>query len=254
MPPDSTNECPNTRSAVERGDADAQCFLDGPSHALALVIPRRGYSKKCSATFYDDSTIKASFSWGGESYYAPMSVLAFYQHVIERLDQPRLDGVCDVLRDHLKSNGVLLDGTLDHGDETAPDDADADDEEPTDDSAVRRSAEQGAAGAQYCLGLMYRMGEDVRQDYVEAAGWYRRAAEQGSAGAQHALGSAYANGEGLPQDYVLAYMWLNLAAAQITEHREGFVTSRDAVAAKLTPDQLAEAQRMAREWKPTPEQ
>jgi hypothetical protein len=55
------------------------------------------------------------------------------------------------------------------------------------------------------------------------------------------------------QDYVLAHMWFNLAASRAPEaelHQEA-VISRDKVAAKMTPDQIAEAQKMAREWKPT---
>ena len=62
-----------------------------------------------------------------------------------------------------------------------------------------------------------------------------------------------ASGLGLPQDFVQAYMWSNLAAMRETnaEERERAVKNRDLIASSLTPDQLAEAQRMAREWKPT---
>jgi hypothetical protein len=54
---------------------------------------------------------------------------------------------------------------------------------------------------------------------------------------------------GVPQDYVQAHMWLNLAAAHDDEVKLATV-ARDELAAKMTPDQIAEAQRMAREWKP----
>jgi len=49
-------------------------------------------------------------------------------------------------------------------------------------------------------------------------------------------------------------MWLNLAASRAvdTEIRDGAIKARDLVAAKMTPDQIAEAQRMAREWVPKP--
>ena len=63
----------------------------------------------------------------------------------------------------------------------------------------------------------------------------------------------YANGEGVPQDYVLAYMWLNLAAAQGgVSWPEGYAPSyrRDVVAKSMTREQIAEAQKLAREWKP----
>jgi uncharacterized protein len=59
----------------------------------------------------------------------------------------------------------------------------------------------------------------------------------------------YANGRGVPQDYIIAHMWLNLAAASGDKNA---VTNRDRVAALMTPTQVAEAQKLAREWKPTP--
>ncbi len=49
-------------------------------------------------------------------------------------------------------------------------------------------AEQGNAGAQFNLGVMYYKGRGVPQDYAEAVKWYRKAAEQGNAGAQFNLG------------------------------------------------------------------
>ncbi len=84
--------------------------------------------------------------------------------------------------------------------------------------------------------------------------WYRKAAEQGVAAAQLNLGVRYDNGQGVPQDYVQAHVWFNLAAARFlaseTENRETAVRNRDRVAAKMTVAQIAEAQRLAREWKP----
>ncbi len=87
----------------------------------------------------------------------------------------------------------------------------------------------------------------MTQDYAEAAKWFRKAAEQGSPPAQAGLGIMYNDGLGVPQDYVQAYMWLNLAAA-----RGGgdYAKVRDIVAERMTPAQIAEAQRLAREWKP----
>ena len=111
----------------------------------------------------------------------------------------------------------------------------------------RRAAEQGDIGAQYDLGLMYAKGHGVPHDYVEAAKWYRKAAEQGHTGAQHDLGVLYFNGEGVPQDFVQAHMWLNLAAAQGDQKSQQVI---DKVAKEMTSSQIAEAQRLAREWKP----
>ena len=66
---------------------------------------------------------------------------------------------------------------------------------------------------------------------------------------QGSLGIMYASGEGVPQDYVQAHMWFNLAASRLTgEERERAVNNRDLAAGLMIPDQLSEAQRLAREW------
>jgi TPR repeat protein len=58
----------------------------------------------------------------------------------------------------------------------------------------------------------------------------------------------YFDGQGVPQDYVLAHKWLNLAAAQGGMRSDTAVKARDNVASQMTPEQIAEAQRLAREW------
>jgi TPR repeat protein len=55
----------------------------------------------------------------------------------------------------------------------------------------------------------------------------------------------YHRGDGVPQDYVQAHMWANLAAAQGNEDARG---ARDVIAFMMTPSQIEEAQRLAREW------
>jgi len=101
---------------------------------------------------------------------------------------------------------------------------------------------------------MYNNGEGVTQDYAEAVRWYRLAADRGDAVAQHNLGLMYKLGQGVTQDYVVAHMWLNLATAQQAgEDRKQSAGARDRVAEEMTSDQIAEAQRRAREWTPSPQ-
>jgi TPR repeat protein len=118
---------------------------------------------------------------------------------------------------------------------------------------IRPLAEQGNAGAQTDLGVIYDSGLGVPQDYAQAVVWYHKAADQGDAGAQFNLGFMYAQGHGVAQDYAQAHMWFSLAASRAPDAavRRQAVKARDAVAAKMTPDQIAEAQRLASEWKPT---
>ena len=63
--------------------------------------------------------------------------------------------------------------------------------------------------------------------------------------AQLRLGVAYWQGEGVPRDYVLSYMWLNLSAAS---KESDAAKARDELAEHMTPEQLAEAQKLSREW------
>ncbi len=116
----------------------------------------------------------------------------------------------------------------------------------------RKAAEQGHAKAQYNLGIMYDNGQGVSQDYAEAVKWRRKAAEQGLAEAQYNLGNMYEDGQGVPQDYAQAHMWFNLAASRFPpgKNRDAAVSNRDIVAKKMTPAQISEAEKLAREWKP----
>ncbi len=110
----------------------------------------------------------------------------------------------------------------------------------------RFSAEQGWAAAKHALGCMCYKGEGVSQDYAEAMKWFRLAADQGYAEAQFNLGVMYDNGQGVPQDYPEAAKWYRLAAEQ------GIATAKKSIETletKMTPQQIAEAQQLAREWK-----
>ena len=122
---------------------------------------------------------------------------------------------------------------------------------PKDDGQARqwyeKAAAQGRADAQVNLGILYDYGRGVPQDYKKAVYWYRLSAKQGNDLAQRQLGLMYEHGDGVPQDYVLAYMWYHLGAANGATRGAAL---RDALAKQMTPDQIAEAQQLAREWKP----
>lgn len=111
----------------------------------------------------------------------------------------------------------------------------------------KQPAAQGRAQAQFQLGRLYDNGQGVPQDYKEAMRWYRLAAGQRYADALNNLGNMYSHGNGVLQDNVQAHMWFNIAAAQGSKNAP---TNLDIVAKKMTPAQIAEAQKLAREWKP----
>ena len=111
----------------------------------------------------------------------------------------------------------------------------------------RRAADQGDAFAQHNLGVFYQAGRGVLLDGTDAVRWFRKAADQGLADAQYDLGHAYAEGRGVPQDSVAAYMWLSLSADQGYQKALG---SRNFIIKGMTPEQITEAEKLAREWKP----
>jgi len=122
---------------------------------------------------------------------------------------------------------------------------------PKDDVQARqwyeKAAAQGHANAQVNLGSLYDYGRGVPQDFKMAVRWYLRSANQGNDIAQRKLGLLYERGDGVPQDFVQAYMWYKLGAASGVK---AGVVLRDALAIRMTSDQLVEAQKLAREWKP----
>lgn len=109
----------------------------------------------------------------------------------------------------------------------------------------RLAAVQGDARAQTNLGFMFATGRGVSKDIVEAERWYRLAAEQGHVSAQYNLGVMYASGEGVPLDIVRAYMWWDVAASQ---GEEGAQRLKDITEEEMTREQIAEAERLSREW------
>ena len=109
----------------------------------------------------------------------------------------------------------------------------------------RLAAAQGHAMAQYAVGVMYDYGRGFTLNYAEAVRWYKLAAAQGNASAQLNLGTMYYNGHGVVQDYVRAHMWMNLAA--VKGDATNAVKSRDIIAARMSTQQIAEAQKMARD-------
>jgi uncharacterized protein len=114
----------------------------------------------------------------------------------------------------------------------------------------RKAAEQGLAGAQYELGKCFFEGTGVTKDILEGIKWIRKSADQGYAPAEDKLGVCYMKGEGVAKDNVQAYVWLNLAAAQGEESGGYSKVNLSKVERLLTPAEVREAQRQAREFKP----
>jgi uncharacterized protein len=124
----------------------------------------------------------------------------------------------------------------------------------------QRLAEGGDVGSQVYLGMAYRDGYGVTKDYNRAVRWFRSAAHlekveppsNAHVDAKYMLGVMIARGQGVSQDHVEAHMWLNLAAAVgYPAVRRQAIAERDRIEALMTPSEITEAQRRAREWRPS---
>ena len=113
------------------------------------------------------------------------------------------------------------------------------------------AAEQENARAEALLAAAHFNGQGVPQDHEEAVRWARLAAERGDSGGQVILGMAYVNGFGVTRDYVAAYMWLTLAASG-GSNIQGTDQLRSLAAARMTPEQIEEAELRARDWASSP--
>ena len=116
----------------------------------------------------------------------------------------------------------------------------------------KKAAEQGNAQAQCNLGNMYRYGIGIPKNYMQAFNWFKMAAEQGNAQAQCNLGVMHNDGLGTPKNYVEAYKWYSIAAASDSSSEDKVSAPARALMnnceSKMTPEQIATAQNLAKEW------
>jgi TPR repeat protein len=137
----------------------------------------------------------------------------------------------------------------------------------------RIAADQSSAYAENVLGVAYEHGFQVAQDEAEAFRWYRRAANKiydrpGNTwihSPQYNIAAMYASGRGTAQDYVRALMWFKLAIAfgdikppaplgikLVDTSIFTALEQRDRLMALMTSAQIAEAEKLANEWRPHP--
>jgi TPR repeat protein len=116
----------------------------------------------------------------------------------------------------------------------------------------RKAADHGSAAGQRAVGDFYRKGRSVAVDAAEAARWYRLGADRDDVRAQYELGQMYFTGTGVTRDYGAAYVWFSLAALQapLADNREGLLELRNIAAARMTPEEVADAARFVAAWKP----
>jgi TPR repeat protein len=117
----------------------------------------------------------------------------------------------------------------------------------------RLAADNGVVAAQLIMGARYNEGRGVPKDPKEALNWFQKAANKGAAYGQFSLGLMYGGGMGIPQDKVQSFKWFAVAAAVFppaSKESTEAINNANLVASKMTPAEIAEAQRLAKEWKP----
>ena len=135
----------------------------------------------------------------------------------------------------------------------------------------RIAADQSSSYAENVLGVAYEHGFNVTQDDAEAFRWYRRAANRiydrpGNTwihSPQYNIAAMYASGRGTAQDYIRALMWFKLAIAfgdikppaplgikLVDTSKYTALEQRDRLVALMTSAQIAEAEKLANEWRP----
>jgi len=109
----------------------------------------------------------------------------------------------------------------------------------------RKAALQGDPEGEYHLGICYARGLGVPKNEALAFKWFSRAAQEGNASAQYELGGCYRLAQGVRTDLPKAYLWYNLAAASGNHDAP---EARDALAKRLTEDEVRQAQRQSQEF------
>lgn len=142
---------------------------------------------------------------------------------------------------------------------------------------LKRGAELGDAQAQNALGELYQSGRGVPKDFEMAARYFAQSAQQGEADGAKNIGLAFTRGQGVERSLVQAYFWLSISAFdEISQSNSEMVAQaqerssmsqldarrlqeqlghpaalRDKLAQSMKAEEVAEAQRLTREWRPS---
>lgn len=112
---------------------------------------------------------------------------------------------------------------------------------------LQAAAAQGDPLAQNEMGYVFRSGDIVPRDYVEAVKWFSLSAEQGCLRGQVNLAKAYANGTGVKKDLKIAYKWFLLANSH-----GGIASEINDIEKQLGPEDIKDAQAWARAMRAAP--
>ena len=224
------------RLAADKGSSTAQCYL-GSLYYRSCSDPAAGLNNAEAAKWYtraaDQGHTGAQVNLAdmydrGEGVEQDQVLANTWYHRAAEQDDGEAQFI--LARKYDKGNGVVRDYA----------------------KAVHwylKAASHGLSGALVNLGVKYDKGEGLPRDHAAAAKLYMIAADRGCAEAQFNLGLSHREGQGVLRDDVRAHMWLSLAASGSNgEQQKRYSSERDAVATRMTPQQIAEAQKLANAW------
>ena len=89
------------------------------------------------------------------------------------------------------------------------------------------------------------MGAQLTCIDMDSLAQFEMGAKQGRADALYNLGLAYSTGQGVAPDFIAAHKWFNLAALRGSDDAKSW---RNQIAREMNSSQIAQAQKLAREW------
>ena len=110
--------------------------------------------------------------------------------------------------------------------------------------ALQFCIQKAKQGDEKAKAILYDL---AKKNVPEALQVLVKDAKDGIDEAQNKLGEVYSQGLGLPQSYLDAHMWFNLSGSQ---GNKGAIRNRNRMERKMSPEQIVQAQEMARKWKP----
>jgi len=111
----------------------------------------------------------------------------------------------------------------------------------------QRAATNGNARAQALLAFLFTAGRGVPKDPKQALQWYQQAANNGDAYAQLDLARIYREGKSAKLDLVQAYKWYFIVSKN-ENICDCLLDGKGLVAAKMTGQEIQQAETMAGEW------
>lgn len=219
------------RKAAEQGHTEAQ-FRLGYAYSLGRGVPQNNVE---SATWYQKSADQgyARAQLGlALMYHDGKGVVKNYRESAKllRLAAEQGNSIAQNLLGSFFNEGIGVDKNYDEAAKW-----------------YNKAAIQGNADSQQSLGIMYENGIGVKQNFSEAVKWFQKSAGQGNSIAQFNLGVMHLRGEGISKNLILAYKWFIISSSAGYEHA---IKARDTIARNLTSAQIAEAQKLANQWRP----